>query len=270
MGAGGEGNAAAAAAVRVLVVDDSPVDRKVVELLLRNHKGGAAPFHGQLLLLRLFIARPFHISLDSVPPHSVTAVDSGKKAMELLGPKGQGKLDSSAADANELTVDIVLTDYCMPEMTGYDLLRAIKALSSPNPIPVVVMSSENEPQRISRCLTAGAEDFILKPLKSKDVQRLRNCSQSGKPKDADDAQCKSLSSRRKMPSDQIAKKASSEQRSQITRLAMARLALNASSIELSRYFQFLFKFILLAYAVLCLSELLHRWSNSSFLALWSS
>jgi YesN/AraC family two-component response regulator len=26
----------------------------------------------------------------------------------------------------ELTVDIVLTDYCMPEMTGYDLLKAIK------------------------------------------------------------------------------------------------------------------------------------------------
>lgn len=233
MGAGGEGKAAAAA-VRVLVVDDSPVDRKVVELLLRNHKGGAAPFH-------------------------VTAVDSGKKAMELLGPKGQGRLDSSAADANELTVDIVLTDYCMPEMTGYDLLKAIKALSSLNPIPVVVMSSENEPQRISRCLTAGAEDFILKPLKSKDVQRLRNCSNSAKPKGADDAhQCKSLSSRRKI---------TSEQRSQITRLAMV---LNASSIELSHYFQFLFKFILLAYAVLCLGELLHRWSNGSFLSLWSS
>ncbi|KAK8462421.1 hypothetical protein SEVIR_1G203200v4 [Setaria viridis] len=197
MGAGGEGKAAAAA-VRVLVVDDSPVDRKVVELLLRNHKGGAAPFH-------------------------VTAVDSGKKAMELLGPKGQGRLDSSAADANELTVDIVLTDYCMPEMTGYDLLKAIKALSSPNPIPVVVMSSENEPQRISRCLTAGAEDFILKPLKSKDVQRLRNCSNSAKPKGADDAhQCKSLSSRRKI---------TSEQRSQITRLAMARLTIPCCSFK---------------------------------------
>jgi two-component response regulator (ARR-A family) len=38
----------------------------------------------------------------------------------------------------------------MPEMTGYDLLKAIKALSTPNPIPVVVMSSENEPQRINR------------------------------------------------------------------------------------------------------------------------
>jgi two-component response regulator (ARR-A family) len=28
----------------------------------------------------------------------------------------------------ELTVDIVLTDYCMPEMTGYDLLKAIKVV----------------------------------------------------------------------------------------------------------------------------------------------
>lgn len=30
----------------------------------------------------------------------------------------------------DLTVDIVLTDYCMPEMTGYDLLKAIKVTQS--------------------------------------------------------------------------------------------------------------------------------------------
>jgi two-component response regulator (ARR-A family) len=47
--------------------------------------------------------------------------------------------------------------------------------------------------------------------------------------------------------------------------------LNASSIEVSHYLQFLFKFVLLAYAVLCLSELLHRWSNNgSVLSLWSA
>ena len=88
----------------------------------------------------------------------------------------------------EPTVDIVLTDYCMPEMTGYDLLRAIKvpenhhpvpsfiwlisvesdakhfncqALSSPNPIPVVVMSSENEPQRISRWNSSPFPTLII-------------------------------------------------------------------------------------------------------------
>jgi two-component response regulator (ARR-A family) len=47
--------------------------------------------------------------------------------------------------------------------------------------------------------------------------------------------------------------------------------LHASSIEVSHYLQFLFKFVLLAYAVLCLSELLHRWSNNgSVLSLWSA
>jgi two-component response regulator (ARR-A family) len=236
---------AKAAAVRVLVVDDSSVDRKVVELLLRNHKGGAAPFH-------------------------VTTVDSGKKAMELLGPKGRGKLDSSAAaDANELTVDMVLTDYCMPEMTGYELLKAIKALRSPNPIPVVVMSSEKEPQRISRCLTAGAEDFIQKPLSSKDVQRLRNCSNARRPhsrQDASEARCESSSGTRRKPLAARKATSDSEKRSQSAGFAMA--LNNASSSELSHYFQYIFKLILLAYAVLCLRELLHRWSNGSFLSLW--
>ena len=28
----------------------------------------------------------------------------------------------------EQAIDMVLTDYCMPEMTGYDLLKAIKVL----------------------------------------------------------------------------------------------------------------------------------------------
>jgi CheY-like chemotaxis protein len=82
----------------------------------------------------------------------------------------------------------------MPEMTGYDLLKAIKvvnlladfklilkwneterivgptvncqALSSPNPIPVVVMSSENEPQRISRWWTTQIPLLPLSPASS--------------------------------------------------------------------------------------------------------
>jgi hypothetical protein len=49
-----------------------------------------------------------------------------------------------------------------------------------------------------------------------------------------------------------------------------RQAVSASSSELPHYFQYVFKFILLAYAVLCLREPLHRWSNGSFLSLWSA
>ncbi|EEE61065.1 hypothetical protein OsJ_14923 [Oryza sativa Japonica Group] len=221
---------------RVLLVDDSPVDRRVVQLLLSS-SACAGSFH-------------------------VIAVDSAKKALGFLGLKEKGK---------EQAIDMVLTDYCMPEMTGYELLKAIKALSPLKPIPVIVMSSENEPQRISRCMNAGAEDFIVKPLQSKDVQRLRNCSPAN-------TQCCDAGSDGKpplllLPSDHVVVDATaaspppppSRRRAHFAGVAMV---LHSSSVELSHYFPFLFKFILLVYAILCLGELLHRWSNGCFLNLW--
>jgi two-component response regulator ARR-A family len=47
-------------------------------------------------------------------------------------------------------VNLIITDYCMPGMTGYDLLKKIKESSSLRDIPVVIMSSENIPARINR------------------------------------------------------------------------------------------------------------------------
>jgi CheY-like chemotaxis protein len=41
----------------------------------------------------------------------------------------EGPLSEIRIVLQELTVDIVLTDYCMPEMTGYDLLKAIKVVN---------------------------------------------------------------------------------------------------------------------------------------------
>jgi two-component response regulator (ARR-A family) len=123
----------------------------------------------------------------------------------------------------------------------------------------------------NRCLTAGAEDYIVKPLRKKDVQRLRNCSAArSATKDAVAADDRRWSSVKKNDApappprpDTAAKKATSEQRPR--RLAGAGLAM-ASTVDLSHYLQFLFKFILLAYAVLCLTELLHRWSSGCFLS----
>ncbi|KAL5675495.1 hypothetical protein ACJX0J_011626, partial [Zea mays] len=87
-----------------------------------------------------------------------TAVDSGKRALELLG--------------TEPNVSMIITDYWMPEMTGYELLKKIKESSRLKEIPVVIMSSENVPTRINRCLEEGAEDFLLKPVRPSDVSRL--------------------------------------------------------------------------------------------------
>ncbi|XP_056846721.1 two-component response regulator ARR9 isoform X2 [Raphanus sativus] len=61
----------------------------------------------------------------------------------------------------------------MPGMTGYDLLKKVKESSAFKNMPVVIMSSENVPARISRCLEEGAEEFFLKPVRLADLNKLK-------------------------------------------------------------------------------------------------
>ncbi|KAJ8762811.1 hypothetical protein K2173_022940 [Erythroxylum novogranatense] len=137
----------------VLAVDDSVIDRKLLERLLR------------------------------VSSYRVTCVDSGDKALEYLGLLDDFDNDSSSSSASSssssqspqqegLKVNLIMTDYCMPGMTGYDLLKRVKG-SSWKDVPVVVMSSENIPSRISMCLEEGAEEFLLKPVRQSDVEKLQ-------------------------------------------------------------------------------------------------
>ncbi|GKV14424.1 hypothetical protein SLEP1_g25307 [Rubroshorea leprosula] len=101
---------------------------------------------------------------------AVTAVDSGRRALQFLG------LDEEKSNTGfqDLKVDLIITDYCMPGMTGYELLKKIKESSAFRETPVVIMSSENVLARIDRCLEEGAEDFIVKPVKLSDVKRLKD------------------------------------------------------------------------------------------------
>ncbi|XP_062220904.1 two-component response regulator ORR3 [Phragmites australis] len=91
--------------------------------------------------------------------YRVTTVDSGKRALEVLS-------------LDPCNVHMIITDYCMPEMTGYDLLKRVKESAELREIPVVIMSSENSPTRIRRCLEEGAEEFLIKPVRPSDVSRL--------------------------------------------------------------------------------------------------
>uniref|UniRef100_A0A2N9ILA0 Response regulatory domain-containing protein n=1 Tax=Fagus sylvatica TaxID=28930 RepID=A0A2N9ILA0_FAGSY len=132
----------------VLAVDDSIIDRKLIEKLLKTSS------------------------------YQVTTVDSGTKALEFLGlheddQSNQSTISVSSNNPQEVEVNLIITDYCMPGMTGYDLLKKIKESTSFRNIPVVIMSSENVPSRINRCLEEGAEEFFLKPVRLADVHRLR-------------------------------------------------------------------------------------------------
>ncbi|KAL2483020.1 Two-component response regulator ARR9 [Forsythia ovata] len=132
----------------VLAVDDSLIDRKLIERLLKTSS------------------------------YQVTTVDSGSKALEFLGLNENNRNTPNETSVSpeihqEVEVNLVITDYCMPGMTGYDLLKKIKESSSLKNIPVVIMSSENIPSRISRCMEEGAEEFFLKPVRLSDVNKLK-------------------------------------------------------------------------------------------------
>ncbi|KKX51659.1 PleD family two-component system response regulator [Sphingobacterium sp. IITKGP-BTPF85] len=61
-------------------------------------------------------------------------------------------------------VDLILSDYTMPEMNGYELLVMIKQNEFLKDIPVIILSGEDNTNTRINLLEAGAEDFILKPF----------------------------------------------------------------------------------------------------------
>ncbi|XP_024983206.1 two-component response regulator ORR9-like [Cynara cardunculus var. scolymus] len=149
------------APLHVLAVDDSNLDRKLIERLLKTFS------------------------------YNVTAVDSGTKALEFLGLQDVEKLQSFSPEQchPEVKVNLIITDYCMPGMTGFELLRKIKESTSLKDIPVVIMSSENVPSRINRCLEEGAEEFFLKPVRLSDVDKLKPYLSKNKRKTTNEEDC---------------------------------------------------------------------------------
>ena len=58
---------------------------------------------------------------------------------------------------------LVISDIVMPLMNGYDLCRAFKAHSGLADVPVLLVTTLNDPEDVLRGLEAGADSFILKP-----------------------------------------------------------------------------------------------------------
>ncbi|KAB1224985.1 Two-component response regulator ARR9 [Morella rubra] len=172
---------AAEAQFHVLAVDDSLIDRTLIERLLKTSSYHVTAVDSGTKALEFL---GFHDDeQNETESHSVSPndhrQDSGGKASQFLGfhEDEQNEAETPSVSPNnhpqEIDVNLIITDYCMPGMTGYDLLRKIKESKSLKDIPVVIMSSDNIPSRISRCLEEGAEEFFLKPVQLSDVNKLK-------------------------------------------------------------------------------------------------
>ena len=63
-------------------------------------------------------------------------------------------------------VNLVLTDYNMPDCTGFELLKKIKENPLVTKVPVVFLTTESNPDKMRSAKEAGLSAWIKKPYRS--------------------------------------------------------------------------------------------------------
>ena len=66
--------------------------------------------------------------------------------------------------------EVVLLDWNMPVMDGYDFLKALRKMPGGDAPKVVFCTTENDVAHIARALSAGANEYIMKPFDKEIVE----------------------------------------------------------------------------------------------------
>ncbi|HEY9046064.1 MAG TPA: response regulator [Ohtaekwangia sp.] len=85
--------------------------------------------------------------------YKTLGLSNGREAFELL-------------KSGEVIIDLVLSDYNMPECTGFDLLVQMKAEPSVADIPVVFLTTESDPEKMREAQKVGLAAWIKKPYRA--------------------------------------------------------------------------------------------------------
>jgi len=89
--------------------------------------------------------------------YSVFPFTKGRDALEYLA---------------ENPIDLILLDYDMPEMTGYEVLLGIRMNPKTKQIPVVFLTGVTNDRMKQEMMSRGATDYLCKPI---DTEELKRC-----------------------------------------------------------------------------------------------
>lgn len=80
--------------------------------------------------------------------HTVEMADSGRRALELY---------------RDFEPELILLDVSMPDMNGFEVSTQIRK-QYPEWVPIIFLSSHDEPSMIANAIEAGGDDYLIKPV----------------------------------------------------------------------------------------------------------
>ncbi|MDR1046508.1 MAG: response regulator [Treponema sp.] len=65
------------------------------------------------------------------------------------------------------SINLILLDWNMPELSGIDFLKRVRAISQYKDLPIIMVTSESAKYNVIEALKNGATDYIIKPINEK-------------------------------------------------------------------------------------------------------
>jgi DNA-binding response OmpR family regulator len=72
--------------------------------------------------------------------------------------------------------DLILLDVVMPDLTGFDVLRKLRAQDETRSTPVIMVTTRGEGNNVEAGYAGGCNDYVTKPIDSTELlAKIRNC-----------------------------------------------------------------------------------------------
>ncbi len=88
----------------------------------------------------------------------ILKLDTGQKAVDFLLKQGD------YVDDDQPVPILLLLDLNLPVLDGYQVLSVIKKNNRTRTIPVVILTTTDNPHEVARCYELGCNVFITKPV----------------------------------------------------------------------------------------------------------
>lgn len=87
--------------------------------------------------------------------------------------------EALASVAETHDIQLIITDYMMPEMDGLEFIEKVRALPAFNPVPIVVASAHADLETVKRVQGLQCDGFLVKPIDKKQlIKRVEHLMQS--------------------------------------------------------------------------------------------